>query len=88
MHYVYILKNRKTGELYYGYTNNPNRRIDEHNRDGNEWKLVYYEAYASEGDARERERKLKKYGQTRTCLKRRLKDSLETKIRAWFNSTI
>jgi putative endonuclease len=75
MYYVYVLKNENTKELYYGYTNNLERRFDEHNINRKR-KLIYYEAYLSELDAREREKKLKYYGQTRTCLKNRLKDSL------------
>jgi len=30
MYSVYILKNRKSGELYYGYTHNIERRLKEH----------------------------------------------------------
>jgi predicted GIY-YIG superfamily endonuclease len=71
-----MLKNVKTEKLYYGYTNNLERRLKEHNLKFG-WKLIYYEAYLSESDARERERRLKYYGQTRTCLKHRLKGSLE-----------
>ena len=75
MHYIYILKNPKTCSLYYGYTNNLNRRIDEHAKEC-DWDLVYYEAYRSEQDARNRERRLKHYAQALTALKHRLKDSL------------
>ena len=58
MYFVYVLKNVKTKKLYYGYTNNLERRIHQHNLTHNN-KLIYYEAYLSESDARERERKLK-----------------------------
>jgi len=75
MYYVYVLKNIKTNELYYGYTNNIERRLYEHGLDY-KCKLIYYEAYLSESDARERERKLKHYGQSKTRLKHRIKDSL------------
>lgn len=75
MHFVYVLKNEENNEIYFGYTNNLERRLHEHNIDG-KWKLVYYEGYLSELDARERERKLKNYGQSRTHLKNRLKRSL------------
>ncbi|MFC1709339.1 GIY-YIG nuclease family protein [Candidatus Omnitrophota bacterium] len=75
MHYVYVLKNIDNGELYYGYTNNLERRLKEHNKD-NEWKLIYFEAYLAESDARQREKKLKQYGQARTHLKNRLKSSI------------
>jgi len=75
MYYVYVLKNRITNRLYYGYTNDLDRRLRQHNSK-EEWRIVYYEAYLAESDARERERKLKYYGQTRSCLKSRLKQSL------------
>ncbi len=73
MYFIYLLKHEKTGELYYGYTNNVERRSEEH---GREWMLIYYEAYLTESDARKREEKLKHYGQSRTHLKNRLKSSL------------
>ena len=78
MYYVYLLRNKNTQELYFGYTNDLERRIKEHSNE-NKWKLIYYESYLSELDARERERKLKYYGQTRTHLKNRLKNSLKQK---------
>jgi len=74
MYYVYVLKNKINQELYFGYTNNLERRIKEHSQAN---KLVYYEAYLSEKDARNREMKLKDYGQSRAHLKGRLKESLE-----------
>jgi len=76
MHYVYVLKNEDTKGLYYGYTNNLERRFNEHNCN-QQWKLIYYEAYLLESDARKRETKLKHYGQSRTTLKGRFKESLE-----------
>ncbi len=75
MYYVYILKNTNTQELYYGYTHNLERRIEEHNKNGT-WKLVYYEAYSAEKDARIREKMLKHYGQSREHLKKRIQNSL------------
>ena len=77
IHWVYVLKNSKDDELYYGYTNNLERRLKEHDVD-KKWKFIGCEGYTSELDARERERKLKHYGQTRTHLKSRLKRSLES----------
>ena len=76
MYYVYIMKNISTNELYYGYTNNLDRRVDEHKRQ-NKYELVYYEAYKSESDARSRERRLKQYAQALTALKSRIKKSLQ-----------
>jgi len=75
MHWLYILKNRDSGELYYGYTNNLERRFKEHTHD-NSCELIGCEGYKSELDARDREQKLKHYGQARTHLKNRLKRSL------------
>ncbi|MFH1655555.1 MAG: GIY-YIG nuclease family protein [Candidatus Omnitrophota bacterium] len=75
MYFVYILRNKQSNEIYYGYTNNLERRLREHNSDS-KWKLVYYVAYASELDARDREKKLKHYGQSRNHLKNRLKKSM------------
>jgi len=71
-----VLKNEKTKELYYGYTDNLNRRITEHNQKQN-WELIYYEAYKSKLDALNRERRLKHYAQALTALKGRLKESLK-----------
>jgi putative endonuclease len=75
MYFVYVLKNVKTKELYYGYTNNLERRTYQHNLNYKS-KLIYYEAYLSESDARRRERRLKNYGQSITYLKTRIEDSL------------
>ena len=76
MYCIYVLKDKITQELYYGYTNNLERRILEHNRKSNT-KLVYYEVYKAESDARTRERRLKNYAQALTALKVRLKESLK-----------
>ena len=76
MHYVYVLKNINDKTLYYGYTNNLDRRISEHQKDW-DCELVYFEAYKSETDARRREKKLKDYGQAVSGLKSRLTESLK-----------
>jgi len=76
MYWVYLLKDKMNGEIYYGYTNNLERRLKEHDVE-NKWKFIACEGYASELDARNRGRKLKQYGQARTHLKKRLKRSLE-----------
>ncbi len=73
--YGYILKKKDSSELYYGYTNDIKRRVAEHNQ-RQEWELVYFEAYKSETDARNRERRLKQYAQALTGLKERLRYSL------------
>jgi putative endonuclease len=84
MYYVYLIQNEKD-EIYYGSTNNLRKRFKEHNRGevkstkGGKWGLVYYEAFSSEADAREREKQLKHHGQALAQLKRRLKKSLPNK---------
>jgi putative endonuclease len=84
MHYVYLLKDR-FGKLYIGYTSNLKKRLQEHARGKSKYlslrrpvKLIYYEAYLSEIDARERERKLKKFKNIYSGLKSRLKNSLRS----------
>ena len=76
MYYVYILKNIRINKLYYGFTNSLERRFTQQNRKQKQ-ELVYYEAYKSETDARNRERRLKYYAQALTVLKTRLKESLK-----------
>jgi predicted GIY-YIG superfamily endonuclease len=81
MFYVYLLKN-ELSKTYLGSTNNLRRRFQEHNTNkstatrGHTWKLVYYEAYGAESDARRRESALKNHGQALAQLKRRISDSL------------
>ena len=53
------------------------RRMREHRNEHRDWRLVYYEAYASERDARLRERRLKHHGSGKAELKKRLRDSLQ-----------
>ncbi|MDP2939161.1 MAG: GIY-YIG nuclease family protein [Candidatus Omnitrophota bacterium] len=76
IYWIYVLKERNTGEPYYGYTNNLERRLKEHDNE-NKWKFIGCEGCGSELDARERENKLKHYGQARTHLKNRLKKSFQ-----------
>ena len=85
MYYVYFLQN-ENNELYYGSTNNLKRRLQEHNSGrtyytkGRYWKLIYYEAYLSEKDARNRKKQLKLHGQAFAQTKRRIKNSLSTNL--------
>ena len=82
MYYVYLLKSLDSDDIYLGYSQDVQRRLDEHNARGNastkhhQWQLVYYEAYASEFDARDRERRLKQYGKSLSMLKKRLENSI------------
>ena len=83
MFYVYVIVEEKTDERYIGFSSDLKRRVAEHNsnrgarytRNGN-WKLVYYEAFSNEADARIRERKLKQDGRSRHQLYSRIAKSL------------
>ena len=82
MFYTYVLQSSKDQSLYYGYTNDLKRRIEEHNKKENDstkhkapWTLIYYEACLLESDARRRESYLKT-SQGRHMLRRRIKDHL------------
>jgi putative endonuclease len=84
MFYVYILKSSKDAELYIGSTNDLKRRVAEHQKGQSfatkfrlPFELVYYEAYKSEKDARNREHQLKFRGNARRFLKERIRESLE-----------
>lgn len=85
MYYFYIIENTEGG-LYFGSTNHLEKRKDRHNSGyifstkGHVWEIIYYEAYKSEKDAREREKKIKQHGQAKTHLKKRIKNS-----RLWKN---
>ncbi len=81
MYYVYLIQN-EDGKRYIGYTKDLKRRLSEHNSNnnastrGHRWELIYYEAYKSEEDAKERERKLKQDGRSRRHLYARVSNSL------------
>jgi putative endonuclease len=83
MYYVYVLIEQQTGNTYIGYSSNLKRRIASHQagtatkvtRKG-QWHLAYYEAYLSSTDATARERRLKDYGNSRTHLFARIKNSI------------
>ncbi|MHB8710451.1 MAG: GIY-YIG nuclease family protein [Minisyncoccota bacterium] len=70
-------------KLYIGYTEDLRRRLTEHNKGKSRatksripLDLLYYEAYASQADAKIRENRLKSSAGANTALKRRLRDSL------------
>ena len=84
MYYVYILKSLKDEKLYIGSTNDLKRRLSEHNNGLNRstkarrhFEIRYYEACASNSDARKREYNLKKDGKALGQLKRRISESLQ-----------
>ena len=74
MYYVYFIRNKRTSEIYMGYTQDLKRRFKEHNDKYPE--MIYYEAYKNKLDAQNRERKLKQRGQSTRWLKSRIKHSL------------
>lgn len=86
MYYVYILKSLKDNKLYVGYSTDLKQRVNFHNEGLNKstkfrrpLKLIYYEAYLSENDARKRELFLKS-GRGREIIKKQLENTLlETK---------
>jgi len=75
MYFVYLIRNKRRGELYFGYTNNLLRRFKEHK--DKQPDLIYCEMYKSRKDAILREQKLKQRGQSVRWLKERAKYSLE-----------
>lgn len=83
MFYFYVLQSLKDFDLYFGYSNDLRERLKEHNsgkvsstKNRKPLALIYYEAYRSEKDARERERQIKKRAKAFISLKRRFKQSL------------
>ena len=84
MFYVYVIKSKKNnGWKYIGSTNDLWRRFEEHNngevfstKNYCPFTLVYYEAYASEKDARKREKQLKHFGNAYKFLIKRITNSL------------
>ena len=66
-YYVYVIESLVDGSFYKGFSENPIRRLDEHNRGESQytstkipWKLVYVEACATKSDALKREKIIKK----------------------------
>ena len=85
MYYVYIIVNEE-GKTYIGYTSDLENRLEAHNSGKNsstknhKWKYVYYEAFKSQEDARERERRLKNHGQSKRQLKARIIRSIQATV--------
>lgn len=83
MYYTYVLRSKKDGKLYVGFTKDLKRRLEEHNKGAAESTrnrrpliLVYYEASLIEKDAEKRE-KYFKTGFGRRFLKNRLENYLK-----------
>ncbi len=76
MYYVYILKHPTENRIYIGFSADLRGRMRRHGSEHSGWGLAYYEAYASEQDARARERRLKQFGNMQQLLKKRIMASL------------
>ncbi|MGE0586975.1 MAG: GIY-YIG nuclease family protein [Cyclobacteriaceae bacterium] len=66
MFYVYVLESEVNGRFYIGYSEQPDRRLAEHNsgkvkstKPYRPWKKIYAEQFNSESEAMRRERELK-----------------------------
>ena len=82
MHYVYVLKSEKDGNMYVGCTTDLRERFSLHNagkvkptRERRPFQLVYYEASLSQEDGLRREKYLKT-----ACGKRYLKNRLREEL--------
>lgn len=86
MYYTYVLYCKEKKSFYYGFTQDLRRRIKEHSVNKKPYsytqkqtiKLVYYEAYCNEDDAKARE-KFFKSGWGRNYIKKILKNYLKEK---------
>ena len=83
MFYTYVLKSEKDKRLYIGYTSDLKKRFFQHSngevtatKNRRPLKLIYYQAFLSEIDARREEKYLKSGGTASNNLKLKLKDSL------------
>jgi putative endonuclease len=83
VYYVYVLHSETDLGLYIGFSSNLRRRLAEHNAGlatatahRGPWKLIYYEAYVTELDARGREEFLKS-GSGRTFLRKQCRRYFE-----------
>ena len=77
MYYVYLLQSPKADDICIGSTPDLRRRMREHRTEHRLWRLVYYEAYLSEKDARLREQRLKHHASGKIELKKRVQHSFE-----------
>ena len=86
MYYVYILLSLKDNNLYTGFTRDLRKRIEYHNAGKSiatkgrlPVKLIYYESYCNEKDARKREKFLKS-GRGREIIKKQLENTFSAGI--------
>lgn len=85
MHYLYLLRSKRSGRLYIGWTSDLQRRLCQHNNGENQstrgrgpYELIYFEAYRHREEAVAREGMLKKYPNVFKQLKKRLSKTLAT----------
>jgi len=85
MYFVYILQSEKNRSLYIGYTNDIFRRLKEHNEGKSKftksfkpYRLIFYEAFLNQRDAKAREEYLKS-GWGFRSIKKMLKNYLDQK---------
>ena len=78
-YYVYVLKSKKDGRLYKGFTSRLEERLKEHNQGKTKstkgfrpWDLIYFEVFLTENEAIERE-KYFKTGSGREYLKDKIR---------------
>ena len=71
-YYVYIIESLEDGTFYKGYSEDPLKRLQQHNQGESKytsgkmpWKIVYVEECASKTEALIRERNLKKADRSR-----------------------
>ena len=82
MYYTYVLQSEKDMGFYTDFTRDLKLRFDQQNggrvestKGRGPFKLIYYEAFLDEGDARKREKYLKSY-HGKMFIRRRLKSYL------------
>jgi predicted GIY-YIG superfamily endonuclease len=79
VYYVYLIQSPDLQRTYIDYGSDLKQRIRQHvTSEHKDWRLVYYEAYLSEYDAKIREQKLKHHGKGIQQLKTRIANSLST----------
>lgn len=78
MYYLYILQSENDQTFYVGYTSDLGVRLKQHNagkvrytKGHVPYKVVYTEEYRTEKEAKEREKHIKRYGNTKSFLKSR-----------------
>ncbi len=76
MYYVYTLRSIASGNLYIGVSDDPHRRLSEHNSGKTRstkphipYILIYVEKHVSKEEALKRERQIKRSGKIRKALK-------------------